>query len=381
MNSPNVTETLASGDAAYYGLGTIKFNVTDGAEDLLYSAVGPIAIPAVITTVEPVKFQFHHMLSKVKFSFTNGFKNDNAFIDVKNIKMVVPETGTIDLAVADWWSTNQWVLGDTTKEIAFGNACDRTVRNGKQESDVERIILPADATQKYTVTFDVVLYQGTVKAYEGTKTVTIENVPFEIGKAYNLKAVLDASNIMADGTELLPIVFDVDEVKDWDYGVENENEYDIFGSESGDDESEDSEDSEESDVPEFVIPGEGVAYDLDYRYTTLVDGLGANNAVRVAQDNGYIWDLKFNPGLTEIVAGDYTAVQAFTTADALELDTYNGGIQFGEPYSFFYADVYDNVTINVQKEGDYYCITLISQSGYDCPVSGQYRLVYIGKIK
>ena len=134
-------------------------------------------------------------------------------------------------------------------------------------------------------------------------------------------------------------------------------------------------------IPEFVIPGEGVAYDLDYRYTKLVSGLDGNNAVRVAQDNGYIWDLKFNPGLTEIVAGDYTAVQSFTTADALELDTYNGGIQFGEPYSFFYADVYDNVTINVQKEGDYYCITLISQSGYDCPVSGQYRLVYIGKIK
>ena len=134
-------------------------------------------------------------------------------------------------------------------------------------------------------------------------------------------------------------------------------------------------------IPEFVIPGEGVAYDLDYRYTKLVSGLDANNAVRVAQDNGYIWDLKFNPGLSSIVAGDYTAVQSFTTADALEMDTYNGGIQFGEPYSFFYADVYANVTINVQQEGDYYCITLIGSAGYDCPVSGQYRLVYIGKLK
>lgn len=216
VNSPNVTETLASGDAAKLGLGTIKFNVTDGAEDLLYSAVGPIAAPAAnATTVEPVKFQFNHMLSKVKFSFTNGFDNDNAYIDVKNIKMVVPKTGTIDLAVADWWSKNMWVLGDTTKEIAFGDACDRTKRNGYQESADERIILPADATQKYTVTFDVVLYQGTVVAYKGTKTVTIENVALEIGKAYNFKAELNASNIMADGTELLPIVFDVEEVKDW----------------------------------------------------------------------------------------------------------------------------------------------------------------------
>ena len=141
------------------------------------------------------------------------------------------------------------------------------------------------------------------------------------------------------------------------------------------------EPSEPEIIPEFVIPGEGAAYDLDYRYTKLVDGLDANNAVRVAQDNGYIWDLKFNSGLSEIVAGDYTAVQQFSSADALELDTYNGGIQYGEPYDFFYADVYANVTINVQKEGDYYCITLIGSDGYDCPVSGQYRLVYIGKLK
>ena len=216
MNSKNVTETLASGDAAKLGLGTIKFNVTDGAEDLLYSAVGPIASPAAnATTVEPVKFQFNHMLSKVKFSFTNGFDNDNAYIDVKNIKMVVPKTGTIDLAVADWWSTNQWVLDGTTTEIAFGDACNRTVRNGKQESADERIILPADATQKYTVTFDVVFYQGAKVAYEGKKTVTIENVALEIGKAYNFKAELNASNVTADGSELLPIVFDVEEVKDW----------------------------------------------------------------------------------------------------------------------------------------------------------------------
>lgn len=381
MNSNNVTETLASGDAAYYGLGTIKFNVTDGAEDLLYSAVGPIVTPAVITTVEPVKFQFHHMLSKVKFSFTNGFKNDNAFIDVKNIKMVVPETGTIDLAVADWWSTNQWVLGDTTKEIAFGDACYRTARNGKQESDVECIILPADATQKYTVTFDVVLYQGTVKAYEGTKTVTIENVPFEIGKAYNLKAVLDASNIMADGTELLPIVFDVQEVKDWDYGVENENEYDIFGPESGDDESDEPAEPETPAVPEFVIPGEGVTYDMDYEYTTLVAGLDANNSLRVKQENGWIWDIKFNTGLASIEAGDYKAGgSSFSSNDALEVDTYNGGFQ-NNTFNYIYPDEYDKVTtFNVQKEGDYYCITMIGSGGYGNDV-GTFRCVYIGMIK
>lgn len=203
-------------DANDLGLGNIEFTVTDGSDDLLYSAVGPIAAPAQgATSVDPVKFSFNHMLSKVKFTFTNGFTNELATIDVKNIQMTVPATADIDVNVADWWSTNCWKNYNGTETVAFGDACAMTAMGVSQEAADERIILPADATQKYTVTFDVVLYQGTVVAYEGTKTVTIENVALEMGKAYNFKATLSADNITADGTELLPIVFDVEEVKDW----------------------------------------------------------------------------------------------------------------------------------------------------------------------
>jgi hypothetical protein len=140
------------------------------------------------------------------------------------------------------------------------------------------------------------------------------------------------------------------------------------------------EPSEPEVVPEFVIPGEGGSYTYDFRYTKLVDGLDASNGIRVAQDNGWIWDIKFNPGLSEIVAGDYTAVNGFTTADALEVDTYQGAVQYGDNYQYFYADSFNEVSINVQKEGDYYCITLIGANGYSAE-GKTYRLVYIGKIK
>lgn len=214
--SKNVNVTDAAAADAYYGLGTIAFNITDGAEDLLYSAVGPIAAPAQdATTVDPVKFEFNHMLSKVKFTFTNGFENDLATIDVTDVRMVVPSEGSINVAQEDWWSTNQWVLGTATKEIAFGNACSKLASGASEVAADERIIFPADATQSYTVTFGVKLYQGDVEAYSGTKTVVIEGVALEIGKAYNFKAELNASNITADGSELLPIVFDVEEVKTW----------------------------------------------------------------------------------------------------------------------------------------------------------------------
>lgn len=214
--------TPATTDATK-GLGVVEFTVTDGAEDFLYSAVGPIAAPeAGATTVDPVKFSFNHMLSKVKFTFTNGFDNDLATIDVTNVRMVVPSKGTIKLDQDDWWSTNQWVLGTETEELAFGDACSKLAKGASEFAADERIVLPADATQTYAITFDVVYYQGAVEAYRGTKNGIVENVALEIGKAYNFKVELNAKNIMADGSELLPIVFDVEEVKEWVNGGETD---------------------------------------------------------------------------------------------------------------------------------------------------------------
>lgn len=203
-------------DANTFGLGNIQFTVTDGSDDLLYSAVGPIDAPAATaTTAEKVKFSFNHMLSKVKFSFTNGFTNELATIDVKNIKMVVPATADIDVNVADWWTENNWKNYDGEATVAFGDACAKTGIGESQECDNERIVLPANDDVVYTVTFDVALYQGDVVAYEGTKTVEVKGVALEMGKAYNFTAELNASNITADGSELLPIEFDVIEVKEW----------------------------------------------------------------------------------------------------------------------------------------------------------------------
>lgn len=141
------------------------------------------------------------------------------------------------------------------------------------------------------------------------------------------------------------------------------------------------EDDDEGENVEFTIPGEGGTYAIDYRYTTLVSGLDANNSIRVAQDNGWIWDIKFNSGLSEIVAGDYKATNSsFSSADALEVDCYNGGFQ-NNTYNYIYPDEFDKVTtFNVQKEGDIYCITMIGSGGYGNDV-GSFRCVYIGKIQ
>lgn len=186
----------------------LNFANLDGTEDLLYAAKTEVA-PA-LGEAKTVMLTFNHLLSKVKFTFTNGFTNDNAYIDVKSVTMTAPATATATLAAENSWA-NQ--AGETT--LAFGDACSKTPAGETQVAADERLTIPADAEQKYTVTFDVALYMGDVVAYEGTKTATIEGVALEIGKAYNFSATLNASNITEEGVELQPIVFDVEEVNGW----------------------------------------------------------------------------------------------------------------------------------------------------------------------
>ncbi|MBR5865124.1 MAG: hypothetical protein IKY89_02510, partial [Alistipes sp.] len=217
MNSANWR--LNTEAANVYGAGIVDFVNVDGTEDLIYaSAHVSTTGKQVGDAMDKVMFQFHHLLSKVKFSFTNGFANDNAYIDVKNVRMVVPQAGSINLAQADWWSTNQWNLTDATTTLAFGDACAKTGRGGVQQVANERLTIPANAGQVYIIEFDVQLYFGDVAAWTEAKTLTatVKDVALEMGKAYNFKTTIDASNISPDGKELQPIVFDVDEVNKWD---------------------------------------------------------------------------------------------------------------------------------------------------------------------
>ena len=226
MDSANWTLNTKNADGEYianeHGAGIVDFHNVDGTEDLLYAAttVSTQDIKLGEAPVEKVKFQFSHLLSKVKFSFTNGFDNNNAYIDIKNVKMEVPAFASINLAQKDWWSTNQWVLVEgQTSTLSFGDACAKTAPGVKQETDDERLTIPAGAQQTYKITFDVALYFGDVKAFEkvGYETL-VQGVALEMGKSYNFKAELNASNITGSGDdaiELLPIVFDVEEVNEW----------------------------------------------------------------------------------------------------------------------------------------------------------------------
>ena len=197
------------------GLGTATFTNVNGTNDFLYAEYEYTTPESVTTVPAPVKFQFDHLLSKVKFTFENGFINQNNTIVVKNVKMVVPKVGSIDLTqnAYDW---NDTLTGTTT--LLMGDMAEgANVAIGQSaSSDYERFTIPAPATQEYTVTFDVELWMGQVCASTANKTVTISGIEFLPGRAYNFKAEINHQNV--DENPLYDIVFNV-EVEEWDEEV------------------------------------------------------------------------------------------------------------------------------------------------------------------
>ncbi len=207
MNSETLGHELATGDAAKLGLGTLTFTNVNGTEDVLY-ATSKVTSKGVNQPNDPVKFQFRHLLSKVKFTFKNGFVTNNASIKVTNIKMTAPAKASINVAQANY--AKAWSLENQSVTLAFGDVETLTYGQNAESAD-ERLTIPASSTYEYNVTFDVELFMGAQSVYTVSKTSKVTGVELEMGKAYNFTAEINPENL-----ELDVIKFDVIEVEDWE---------------------------------------------------------------------------------------------------------------------------------------------------------------------
>ena len=187
------------------GLGEITFTNNDGTNDILYAEY-EATTPESITSMDKVNFQFAHLLSKVKFTFKNGFSNENNTIVVKNIQMAAPGVGTINLSEDEF----KWYDQNGNVDLVFGdmNLGERLAIGDAKSSDVERLTIPAPATEAapLVVTFTTELYNGDQKGAEAEKTVNISGIELLPGRAYNFVATLNYDNILNE--ELLPIEFE-----------------------------------------------------------------------------------------------------------------------------------------------------------------------------
>lgn len=219
--------TPATGAEALNGLGTVKYTNVDGTEDLIYStyqrSTGDMSASSESA---PVEFTFNHLLSKVKFTFKSSFQNATNWITVENVRMTVPKSAQIDLAVANWSTSAEWE-GHSSEiaTLSFGNmvAESESTENAaaikvnianKAVSNYERFVIPAGADKSYRVDFTVKLYVGDVLVYTKDLNTVITGAALGIGKAYNFVATIGPNNIDPAGP-LEPIEFAVQDVNGW----------------------------------------------------------------------------------------------------------------------------------------------------------------------
>lgn len=189
--------------------GTITF-VNNAETDLVYSKAADKTTSATLTA-DPgiVQFTFKHLLSRVKFTFKNGFDATAAAkITVKNVKITNAYANasiTPNATNAAWTTT----VGSDTLNVNFGKTADDIAAEDTSET-TQMYLIPV-AQPSYTVSFTVELNQNGVRSnYDHTATIT---TGMEIGKSYNFTAELNKDNI-SGGDILYPINFKA-EVEEW----------------------------------------------------------------------------------------------------------------------------------------------------------------------
>lgn len=198
---------------------TLKFT-NNGETDLLYAQNNDIS-----GTEHPeVGFTFKHLLSKVKFTFTNGYDATNTLIAVKNI--VINDTyakGRANLGLNTDGVTAAWNVDDTdaTLDLAFGDAITGGYIQQEASEQSAKSLLLIPAQKAYSVTFVVELYykNGDVYTLVDTYSHDVElNANFEFGKSYNVATTITYQNIDPEVTEQYPIEFTVTAIEDWANG-------------------------------------------------------------------------------------------------------------------------------------------------------------------
>lgn len=167
------------------------YTTTEGEEDLLSAAVvnkGPIT--DVTSDENVVNFTFHHVLSQVKFTFTNGF-NGNVKLAISNVKINgLATTGNYTLSAEN---TGTWGALSGTSEYAPTITPTDPFGASAKAVTASKIVLPQNVENK-TVTFDLVV-SGSLDYRSQEITVKLPNCAMEEGKVYNFTTTLDATNI------------------------------------------------------------------------------------------------------------------------------------------------------------------------------------------
>ena len=193
---------------------TIAYDVTT-QDDVLYAEVNNVNYAG---NVQPVKFTFNHLLSKVKFTVKNQMQygNGNSYKveEVRIVNAVETATYTVDGTWGAHAGAHELNFGDiVTVGASQAEAALKLLENGVGESNYERLLIP-QTNAALTIKVNVKYYIAD-KANPGTDVLNdsytkevVANLTLEAGKAYNF--------ILTLGNPGEPITFAVENIVDWD---------------------------------------------------------------------------------------------------------------------------------------------------------------------
>lgn len=166
-----------------YGASTIAF-VSDSETDLIYASADE-DLSSDDATPDPVDLTFGHLLSRVKFTFTNGAGvNSAAKITVSDVK--ITNAGTEGVYTP---SNGTWAAATDTDEVSFASTNITNIVGGASGATEHKYLIPYNV-EDYTVSFTVTMTQGAVSD-EFSYTVSLPDYDLEKGKSYNFKAEVD----------------------------------------------------------------------------------------------------------------------------------------------------------------------------------------------
>ena len=194
--------------------GTLSFDNENAAanQDLLFASAERTT-QDITSKPEAVSFTFNHLLSRVKFTFVNGFAaGSNITLKITDVHITdTYKSGTIDVANGE--VANTWTAADNTLNVDFNDAgTEFLAANGGSASTEHHYLIPAQAS--YNITFNVELQQAGVSVGNYDRTATVNALDLQKGQSYELKAPLNASNTSDQG-EIYPIEFTVNSVENW----------------------------------------------------------------------------------------------------------------------------------------------------------------------
>ena len=171
-------------------LNGFTYTITDGDTDLLYATAQQEG-KGVNETNAAVALNFNHILSRVTFSFTNGYAttNNNNELVVKNVTLKGAQRADYNGETKAW--ENHVAATDT---LRVAEATDRIAFEGSAQTAAKFVIPTAGS---YTIAFDVEVYfrGSTTAVYTASLTSEVSGVALEAGHAYNFSATITPESL------------------------------------------------------------------------------------------------------------------------------------------------------------------------------------------